>query len=214
MAKLKDQEAYSSPFLGKYLIRNRPANLLLTCFDFLLSITIGLFIKKHRAIVPPSSILLSNTAHLGDIILSTAVLPALKKAFPDCKIGIVLGSWAKPLVKDHPYIDCIHTVDHWKTSRAPLSFYKKYLLYRKSYRKALHEIKARNYSISVDLCFHFPNLAPLMWRAKIPSRIGFATAGCTPLLTHPTAWIYKDQSVVDYFLDLLNVIRPMAPLSS
>lgn len=212
MAKLKDKEPYPSPFLGKYLIRNRLANYLLTLFDFVLSISVGLFIKKRRKISPPSSILLSNPAHLGDIIMSTAILPVLKKAFPGIKIGIVVGSWAKMVIQGHPGIDFVHTVDHWKANRTALPFHRKFLHYRKTLKKALKEIKALHYDVSVDLCYYFPNLSPLMWRAKIPTRIGYITAGCAALLTHPRAWIYKEQSVADYFFDLLSIIGPLHAL--
>ena len=53
----------------------------------------------------PESILLYRPDHIGDYILTTPVIHALKKSFPDSQIVLAAGNWSKPLIKGNPYID-------------------------------------------------------------------------------------------------------------
>ncbi len=81
---MRDETPYRSPLIGKYLIRNPLANGCVAFADLLLS---PLSLKKPKPILKPKSILLSNTAQLGDLVLATSLLPLLKQAFPEIKIG-------------------------------------------------------------------------------------------------------------------------------
>ena len=71
----------------RYPIHNKKAYLCLLIVDtFLASI---FFWKKKKELTPPQKILICNSAHLGDIILSTALLPLLKNAFPNAILGMI-----------------------------------------------------------------------------------------------------------------------------
>jgi len=52
----------------------------------------------------PRRILVANTAHLGDLVLATSVLPALKSAHPEAEIGFLCGGWNQPLAEGHPLV--------------------------------------------------------------------------------------------------------------
>ena len=177
-----------------YPIRNRPAKILLAMVDRLLRP----FSHVPKPIPPPKSLLLSNSAHLGDVILTTSLLPPLKAAYPDLKIGMLV------VIENHPLIDHIHTLDHWKTNRSPLSWQKKFRHYQRTRSQALQEIQQVGYDIAIDCPFHFPNFAPLLFRAKIPTRIGFNSAGFGPLLTHPCEWSDRSQAAALTFFSLLE----------
>src|SRR5690242_12990512 len=70
----------------------------------------------------PKRILVVNGAHVGDVVMSTAVLGALRSAYPASEIGFVAGSWSKMVVTNHPMVDFVHVVDHWKMNRSRRSF--------------------------------------------------------------------------------------------
>lgn len=153
--------------------------------------------KPGDILSPPRKILLCNSAHLGDFLLMTSLIAPLKAHFPDVEIGLLVGSWNSEAARG--MADHLHLCDHWKTNRSkPLIF-----RYLKTRRQALKEIRERGYDVAIDCPFHFPNFAPLLYQAKIPVRIGYTTAGFSPLLTHPVVWKECPQHAADYFLDLL-----------
>ncbi len=52
-------------------------------------------------------ILVIKPRAIGDVILSTAVLPNLRKAFPDARIDFLVESFASPVLEGNPYINNI-----------------------------------------------------------------------------------------------------------
>lgn len=199
---------YTTPFRGKYLIRNPLANGVITLLDALLSL-LHLGTKRHFNIPLPRKILISNISQLGDVIMMTSLLPALKKALPDIQIGVIVGSWAEKMVLGHPLIDHVHLLDHWKVSRSSQGRFEKFKHYVQMYQEALKQIKLLQYDAALECCYYFPNTIPLIYRAKIPVRIGFTSGGFGPLLTHPVQWTNRLQSAAHHFADLLSLITPI-----
>ena len=194
----------AEPLLGKYLVLNRAANCSLNLVDSILSLSTYFCTQNFTLPQSPQRILLSNSAHLGDVLILTTVLPVLKKAFPEAKIGLLIGSWSLQLVQGNPMIDWIHTADHWKLNRADVSMWQKLKRYWHTRRQALREIKDNRYEISIDLYPFFANFIPLLWEARIPVRIGYISGGFGSLLTHPQKWRNLNQHVSDYHVDLLK----------
>ncbi|MFC2049431.1 glycosyltransferase family 9 protein [Chlamydiota bacterium] len=187
----------------KYPIHNRLAYCAIFCIDWLLKIGVRPFLKINSFPTSPKSILLCNIAHLGDVILSTSLLPVLWEAFPHARIGMLVGSWSRPLVEGHPLIDRYHLIDHWKISRAKESLIRKVLRYYRM-RKAIRK-EIAHYDLAIDCGLHFPNMSPLLWHAGIPHRIGFATAGFGPLLTHAHSWNpLENRSAAEAYCALLD----------
>ncbi|MBJ7450045.1 MAG: glycosyltransferase family 9 protein [Parachlamydiales bacterium] len=185
---------------GIYLFQNRKAIRVARFIDHLL----GFLPIKHNFEFPkPKRILISNCAHMGDVILSTSVIKTLRDALPDCEIGIVVGSWSKPVIDKHPDIKSIHIVDHWKANRGSYTFLEKLKIYWTSRKRAMREIKKQKYDVVIDLCFYYPNLIPLWFQAGIPVRIGYSSGGFGPLLTHSHQFVDKMQSVMEYYNALL-----------
>ncbi len=122
---------------------------------------------------------------MGDALMMTSLLAALKSADPEVKLGVVVGSWSRPIVEGHPLIDVVHTVDHWKLNRSPLPLWKKIVQYYATKRRAVREIRAQSYDAAIDFYPFFPNAIPLLWQAKVPMRIGFTSGGFGPVLTIP-----------------------------
>jgi len=49
--------------------------------------------------------------HIGDVLLTTPVMRALKSALPECSLTVAVGSWAKPVIEHNPCIDDIVEID-------------------------------------------------------------------------------------------------------
>lgn len=186
----------------KYPIHNKLAYFFIACTDWLLKRCVA---KKNSPISIPQRILICNTAHLGDVILTTTLLPVLRKVLPHAHISMLVGSWSQPLVENHPLLNDFHLIDHWKTSRRKeLMIVKiaRYLIMRRKVRKEL-----RRYEVAIDCGLHFPNMAPLLRSARVPTRIGFASAGFGPLLTHALPWNpLNNRSVVEAFVSMLELL--------
>lgn len=193
------------PLYGGYLIQNFLARQIVASLDFGLRLLRPVLVK--RTTLTPASLLLCNIAHLGDAVMTTALLPALKKRYPDVKIGMLVGSWAKPLLEGHPLIDNLHTLDHWKVDRSTRSLFSKYCAYKRSFAQVRPEISG--YDAAVDLNYHFPSSAYLLFRAGIPYRTGYETAGLAPLYTHPHIWQPANKSSILYGSDLLKNVFPI-----
>jgi heptosyltransferase-1 len=150
-------------------------------------------------------ILLANAGHLGDAVMSTALLPAIKHAYPDASIGFLTGSYCRPVIQGHHLLDRVHYIDHWRASRTKSGFARKISsYYLVALPKMVQELRAARYDVAIDLHAWFPNFIPLLWLAEIPIRVGFSRLGCGSLLTHPVAFQWDRRHEIEHQLDLLR----------
>jgi ADP-heptose:LPS heptosyltransferase len=131
----------------------------------------------------PKRILLINCAHIGDVVISTSLLPILRSAYPQAEFGFLTGSWSSMVVKDHPEIAFTHQIDHWRLNRANIPILAKLRHYRITHQAALREIRSVNYEMSLSLHSWFPDFLYLAWQAKIPRRLGFRHSWFAPFST-------------------------------
>ncbi len=190
--------------MGKYLIKKPVIKFGFFILDLILALIIRRTIPSKKT--PYNKILICNMAHLGDVVITTSVLPVIKKALPNCKIGFLIGSWSRPLLEGHPLIDYIHTVDHWKVSRQKSSLWQKIKIYRRTRKAALGEIISEGYDAALDLYPYFPNAIGLLHKAAIPCRIGYESGGFGPLLTKALSWQTKDQYMGYYHMEMLSCL--------
>jgi len=193
---MQTKSAPRSPTRGKYLVQNPAGYVPLFLADCFLGI-LTRFGKKHPKNIPePKKILLSNGAHLGDVLLSTGILKVLKEMFPNAEFGFLTGSWSRQILEDHPMVDHLHLVDHWKLNRSKNSRYRKLLRYLEMRENAKNEIERIGYDLAIDLYCYFPNTIPLLYQAGIPVRIGFTSGGFGPLLTHSLDFRDEGKSIL------------------
>lgn len=68
---------------------------------------------NSEASTVPKSILLSRPDRLGDVVISTSCIRAVRDKFPSAKIYFLVQSKYSLLVEDHPDLDgCVHLLDH------------------------------------------------------------------------------------------------------
>jgi len=150
-------------------------------------------------------VLVRGTNWIGDAVLTTPALTALRAGFPDARIALLAKTAVAELLQGHPAVDDI-------------------VLYRDP---GPHAGLGGKLSLAIqlsrgryDLAILFQNAfeaAAITALAGIPNRYGFATDGRSLLLTHrvPLTPNIRRRHQVEYYLELLRPlgihVDPMAP---
>ena len=132
---------------------------------------------KHKPSTQPR-ILVIRPDHLGDLVLATPVLNALKEHAPDAHITMMVGPWSREVVARHPAIDHVLTCPFPGFQRAaqkPLAPYK--LLFQTA-----RQLKSAHYDLAINLRYDFWWGAALIYLAGIPRRVGYAIQPGKPFL--------------------------------
>jgi ADP-heptose:LPS heptosyltransferase len=127
-----------------------------------------------------SRILLIRPDHLGDLLLTTPVLHALKTQAPGTQITMMAGPWSSEIVARHPDIDEVITFPFPGFQRAPQKLWTAYVLLF----SAAQQLRRGNYDLVINLRPDFWWGAALAYLARIPRRVGYAISPGTPFLTH------------------------------
>lgn len=127
-------------------------------------------------------ILLINPAHMGDVVISTSAIRRVKQWDSSIKVGFVAGSWAKDVLHDHPGVDDLYIVDHWRLNRSSQPWLRKWCRYLKTWFQAQRALVRASYDVAILLNGFSPNLAVLVWSSRIPMRGGYVSAGLSTLL--------------------------------
>jgi lipopolysaccharide heptosyltransferase II len=157
-------------------------------------------IPIQKTINPSQRILLVSPDHLGDMLLTTPAIHALRKAQPDAEIHALVGSWSAPLVADCTEVDFILTLPFpgFTRNRKQRGLFSTYRILLQSTR----QLRRIGYTSAVIL---HPNHwwgALLAYLAGIPNRFGHDLPDVAPLLTHATP--YKQQHAIIQSLRLVN----------
>jgi ADP-heptose:LPS heptosyltransferase len=124
-------------------------------------------------------ILLVRPDHLGDMLLVTPILHAIKACIPSAHITVMVGPWSAEVVARHPAINNLITCPFpgfQRASQGPLTPYQ--LLFTTAYH-----LRRTHYDLALNLRPDFWWGAALLYLAGIPQRIGYALAPGAPFLT-------------------------------
>ncbi|MFS8564238.1 MAG: glycosyltransferase family 9 protein [Rhabdochlamydiaceae bacterium] len=162
----------------KFCTRSRKVRFL-----FFLHSLLRTFRKKHTPLPPEkvNSILICNWANLGDVLLATSIIPALKEKWPQAKIGFLTSPTSKIVLQDHPLIDTVHIASNWKQRVLNASFFRRFLTFLhiciSSNTLFIEEIKNQYYDLAIDTHPFFPNCSYILRKARIPYFLEFSSAG-------------------------------------
>jgi len=127
-------------------------------------------------------ILLVNPAHLGDVVISTAIVRVIKQRFPECKIDFLAGEWAAPILKGHSGVEETYFISHWQANRSDELIADKKLKYQDQARGVITRLEKKAYDAIFFLNSYEPSFTSLFKAFKCPL-VGFVSAGGGPLLT-------------------------------
>jgi ADP-heptose:LPS heptosyltransferase len=137
-------------------------------------------------------ILLIRPDHLGDIVLTTPVLDALKKSIPQAHITMMVGPWSSEIVAHHPAIDRLLLCPFPGFQRAPQKPLTPYTMLF----SFAQQLRRNNYDIAINLRPDFWWGAALTYLAHIPHRVGYATAPGKPFLNHAVPFHAPEMATV------------------
>jgi heptosyltransferase-2/heptosyltransferase-3 len=132
----------------------------------------------------PGRLLLLRPDHLGDVLLTTAVLRALRRARPGAEVVALVGPWSAPILAGNPDVDAVLTYRFPWFDRARLPPpWERYA--------AAGALATRLRALGAEEAIV---LRPDHWwgalalaLAGVPRRVGYGVPECAPFLTraHP-----------------------------
>ena len=191
-----------------YLVKNAALNTALRLRDAWLRASRPR--GEGRTVVAPRRLLVCVGGHLGDAVIATSVLPALRGAYPEAELGVLAPSWSQCVFENHPAVRWRHALDHWKTNRAA-STRARWASYRRSTERARNELRSVGYDTAIDLYPFFPNAASTLAAAAVPIRIGYSSGGSGPLYTHALPWIDTKEHTMQQHRTVMRAFLPGIP---
>lgn len=93
---------------------------------------------------------------IGDVLLSTSVLPGLRRAFPSASIDFLVEAFAAPVLEGNPFIDNVLSYNTAKDSSVSI----------------ISRVRGNNYNLVIDL-FANPRTAVITRLSGARYRVGF-----------------------------------------
>jgi len=149
-------------------------------------------------------ILLVRPDHLGDVLLTTPALHALKKYVPDAHITYMVGPWSREVVARHADIDELLTCSFPGFRRAPQNPLAPYFLLLHVAR----QLRRGNYDLAINLRPDFWWGAALLYLARIPHRVGYALEPGSQFLTQSVPFQEPEHATISN-LRLVNTALQM-----
>jgi len=140
-------------------------------------------------------ILLARTDRLGDLVLTTPAIKAVREAYPDAYIAMIVRPYGELLVKDNPYLD-------------EVIVYDKSGLHRSVAATVCFALRLRKARFDRAVIFHPTNRMHIIaYIANIPRRIGYDSK-LSFLLTDSIKNLKHEgkKHERDYTLDLLRAL--------
>jgi ADP-heptose:LPS heptosyltransferase len=186
---------------GRYLVQSASGATYLTILDAALDILTRRATVRER---PVQRLVLGIGGHIGDAIIATGALRAIRDAAPHVEIGVVAASWALPVFEGHPSVARVHTVDHWKLNRTATSRLTRIRRSIATHHDAVVGLREVAYDAAVDLYPYYPNMSVLFERAGIPVRVGYESGGGRSAFTRSLPWRVSRGHMMQSHIDLVS----------
>jgi heptosyltransferase II len=131
---------------------------------------------------------------VGDAVMSTPLLQAVRKNFPHAHITLLAKPWVAPVYANNPYINHVLGYDAAGRHRGLAG---KFRLTR--------DLRKHDFDLALLLQNAF-EAALIAWLAGIPARMGYDTDARKMMLTHPVHRypFLKRRHQIDYYLEILK----------
>jgi len=113
----------------------------------------------------PKRIVFLRPCCIGDVVMATAALSALREVFPEAHITWAVGPWSARAIKHHPAIDAVLDTGADMPLRTPATFFP-----------FLRRLRAGAYDMAVSLV-RSPLMSLALYLAGIPLRAGLDSGG-------------------------------------
>lgn len=137
-------------------------------------------------------ILLVQTAYLGDVILTTPLIRAVKQVFPQAKLDVLVIPQTAGALANNPYIDQLILFDKRRQKWS-------------AFKDVLQILKARHYDLAISPHSSFTT-GLLLKLSGIPQRVGFRRSPIRYFLTHKIPMPKADFTIEKY----LTLLQPFS----
>lgn len=180
---------------------------------------IARLLPTRPAAGPPRRVLVIKPDHLGDLLLATPALAALRRALPEAQVAGLVGPWARRMWQGSPDLDALAVLPFPGFDRGPARARSAGALLRPYLDLIWYAALLRREGYDAALILRDDHWwgAALAALAGIPRRVGHAHPLCAPLLTdalpHDPAEHVTRQSlaVVAALTPTLTPTLPLAP---
>lgn len=160
---------------------------------------------RGSAVGPPRAILVVRLDHLGDVLMTTPAIAALREAFPRARLDVLAAPWGRAALEGNPHVDSVLVGEApWYEPRRgrplpPLG----------QLRRVSRELRARGYDWAFDMRGD-PRVVLFYMLRAAPRRFGFSHLGLEGLLTDRVPYD-RARSFLDLAADLARAAGAAAP---
>jgi ADP-heptose:LPS heptosyltransferase len=126
---------------------------------------LGVALPKTQPPAHPERIVIIRTCCMGDVVMATATLVALRRAYPDAHITWAVGDWSQAVIDGHPMVDELLSVGPGPHPLGAGQFWG-----------FVRQLRAGHYDLAVSLS-RSPRMSAAVLLAGIPYRAGLDSAG-------------------------------------
>jgi len=199
---------------SRYRFVKRSLRYLFACIDFVGFALSSLLAGRKPGTSPPPErhavrrILLVQWDHLGDAVITTALLPALKGAYPRATIDVLAAPWNAEVFSVRRDVGRIH-LSRWNRFQRGYAS----LLWPFSVPYWAWKLRGCRYDLAIDVRGDF-SIALVLWAAGIRHRVGWDCAGGGFLLSQSTPFV-RGRPELNSRAAILNTlgIEPAEPIA-
>ena len=155
--------------------------------------------KSKKKTKEPKRILIMRSGGIGDVLMSTPLVKAIRKHYPKAKITYFVGNWSKNSLENNPNIDRIFNYDD-------LIIIKRNIIKISGLIKKIRKEKF-DLGFNLEKSWHW---AVLMFLFGIPKRIGFDRKG-EGFANNLTVPFNGTKYELEYYLDLARLLKMKIP---
>lgn len=147
-------------------------------------------LPRKKRLPPPAEarrVLLVKPDHLGDVVMASSVLPAIRRRFPEARIDFVASREGAEFLAGDPLVGKVHVHEHLLLRREG-SLPKRALRHAATFLSAVREIRRERYDLCLLLRSHFDNDLFLALLGGCRFVAGHGTDGFGPLLDAEAEW--------------------------
>ena len=143
---------------------------------------------------PRARILIRAANWVGDAVMTTPVVRALRKNYPQAHITILAKPWVIPVYENNPYLDEIMVYDNEGRHTRGMGTLR-----------LARDIRDRGFDLAILMQNAF-EAALLAFLAKIPERVGYNTDARTLLLNRSVRLdpSLKKKHLIEYYIGILE----------
>jgi lipopolysaccharide heptosyltransferase II len=161
-----------------------------------LLIAVACVLKRRRrslagASLAPRNILFIRVDRIGDMVVSTPALRAIKRSFPGANLTVLASRANAQLLRHDPFVDRVMLWDGVRPLGSPIGFL----------RRANQLARARFDAVIDPMTGHDLRTALIAWLSRAPMRIGYAGYGREVFFNH-VCRPGGDRLMVDLILDV------------